>query len=560
MSTSQSYLSSPEYGYDYVVAVTQDSINATALDFLSHRQPILNVCFISDDNGDPLYIDYEAFKRSANGADPFNIPASGPEREKQLANLDNALFMYGFQAAMGLPEGFPVDKLPDIVTLGATAKDPAIYRLLCKRFLLVQLNQIRHRKPVFETFAQPKGPQGDPWIFTYQVGLLNEPVKDNKAFLKTPVFGNLPAGVQSKLTENPEDFTIQHLLFDFNHAASDVRPTIPGLNRKLEESLHEDFAIKYFTEMKATGSPVVAVTPASNNPFAGLKTEFSVNPSLAQPKLATLNYLCSTAGHQLPPAKPFTWNWVQPGAGDDIDGVCVINRSDLVENFKSQLAPYVEQNKWLPQPTYVEVYLTSYKGGFGVVGKNYDWHGEYPNNLNIDTDKLEAPLEGDLLLHWQFQASREYDYLSGTSWMRGVTSFDLKVSCAGNTLTVEQHAWVFCKLVMVTFDRHEWNLVDLTITDTFTLAAKSDGTLTANRTTKTTDKSSQITGDFAVPDLYRRFRDTQTEVRNNIKSSFVDIPLSFVNNVIFPGGKGFLFKDVAFSDHQDLVAHITYKG
>lgn len=27
---------------------------------------------------------------------------------------------------------------------------------------------------------------------------------------------------------------------------------------------------------------------------------------------------------------------------------------------------------------------------------------------------------------------------------------------------------------------------------------------------------------------------------------------------VFPGGKTFAFKDVYFSDHQDLVAHVTY--
>jgi hypothetical protein len=46
MSASQSFLSSPEYGYDYVVAVTQDSINATALAFLSTKQPVVNACWI----------------------------------------------------------------------------------------------------------------------------------------------------------------------------------------------------------------------------------------------------------------------------------------------------------------------------------------------------------------------------------------------------------------------------------------------------------------------------------------------------------------------------------
>jgi hypothetical protein len=30
--------------------------------------------------------------------------------------------------------------------------------------------------------------------------------------------------------------------------------------------------------------------------------------------------------------------------------------------------------------------------------------------------------------------------------------------------------------------------------------------------------------------------------------------------VIFPGGRSFFFQAVSFSDHQDLIANITYRG
>src|ERR1700761_9386948 len=101
MSASQSFLSSPDYGYDYVVAVTQDSINDTALQFLSTKQPVVNVCYIQNDDGHSEQIEYEAFKKKANGADPFNIPESGPDRDTLLKDLDDADFMFGFRAAMG---------------------------------------------------------------------------------------------------------------------------------------------------------------------------------------------------------------------------------------------------------------------------------------------------------------------------------------------------------------------------------------------------------------------------------------------------------------------------
>jgi hypothetical protein len=108
MSALQSYLSSPDYGHDnvrcdYVLAVTQDSINATALAFLNSRQPVVNVCYVYDDNGDAQQIGYNELRAKASGTDPFNIPAADPDRETAVANLDAASFAFGFRAAMGLP-------------------------------------------------------------------------------------------------------------------------------------------------------------------------------------------------------------------------------------------------------------------------------------------------------------------------------------------------------------------------------------------------------------------------------------------------------------------------
>jgi len=37
-----------------------------------------------------------------------------------------------------------------------------------------------------------------------------------------------------------------------------------------------------------------------------------------------------------------------------------------------------------------------------------------------------------------------------------------------------------------------------------------------------------------------------------------DIPINVFQDFIFPGGQTFIFKDVRFSSHQDLISHITY--
>lgn len=41
-------------------------------------------------------------------------------------------------------------------------------------------------------------------------------------------------------------------------------------------------------------------------------------------------------------------------------------------------------------------------------------------------------------------------------------------------------------------------------------------------------------------------------------TTFQSFPIAVVQDFVFPGGKTFAFKQMAFSDNQDLVAAITY--
>jgi len=548
------------YGYDYVLAVTQQSINDTAFDFLKRKQPVLSVCYVYDDNGDPQRMDYEQFKKLAGGTDPFDVPASGPDHDAAVKRLDEAGLMFGFQAAIGRPAGFAVSSLPPLVTFGAAAGDPVVYRLLCRTFTLVELKAIPHKTSVYAAFSQPVGPAGEPWVFSYNIDLVQKPVADVQQFLASAASQSLPTATRDKVAANPSAFSIQQLLFDFAEASGPVRPEITGVSGLLREKLYADFSIEYFTQMKNSGPPMLAVLPTGNDPLANLRTEFSVNPNPSHPELACLNYLCTTPDHQLPAAQSFPWAWVEPGENQagDFDGVVVVSRKHLAEHLRGQLNDYVEKNKWLPNPVYIEVGLVTYDAQFGVSARHLDWHGHPPDDLKILTETFEALDSGQLVLHWNYGTSREYDYASGTSWLRGETSFELKVTFRGDQIIVEQHALVFCKIVMVTFWRREWNLVDLLITDTFTLSTTHDGQLTATPTTHTEDHSSKVDGMALVPDLYDRFTGVQKAVRAYVTSALVDIPLAILDNIIFPGGRSFLFKKVTFSDHQDLIAHITY--
>jgi hypothetical protein len=106
------------------------------------------------------------------------------------------------------------------------------------------------------------------------------------------------------------------------------------------------------------------------------------------------------------------------------------------------------------------------------------------------------------------------------------------------------------------------NIVDKTITDTYTLSVTAQGGLTANLATTSADHSQilEVGGfvNFWGSDINNIIDTVTNTVRNFVSPSFRDIPLAVVQDFVFPGGKTFAFKTVGFSDHQDLAGHITY--
>ncbi len=108
------------------------------------------------------------------------------------------------------------------------------------------------------------------------------------------------------------------------------------------------------------------------------------------------------------------------------------------------------------------------------------------------------------------------------------------------------------------------NVVDRTLTDTYTLAVDSNGQLTATEQSAPLVDNSQnpSTNDFLnfFTDLNDIISDVENWVRGFTSTSLEDMPLSVVQDYVFPGGKTFAYKSVGFSDYGVLASHITYTG
>ena len=559
MSANQSNLSAGQYGYDFVVATTQASINATMKEYLSGLGTEVAICYIADPKGNPTAIDYATLKEKAGGSDPFIIPNDAdPATNQDLKNLQNARFMVGFKAQIGLPPGIAPQAIPDIVTLG-TDTSAVAYNLMCSEFIVVQYSPVSGYSPA--SWMNQSQPPGTPWLFTSKVDLRLSPTDQS-------AYDSLPAAVQAAIKNlDANAFSVQQLLFDLDNAALQSTPTITGVDpgTPLYTCLQQDFVGKYFSTLKKAGEPVLgyAVTQGTPDPstlhltdlnlevdpFVGTNGQAVANPTPEQQDLFTLNYLCAANGNRLPPPVQFPWNWVDNQTEQaDFDGVVAVNRNAFVNYFKNQLASYVSQN----------CYNASVRLTLSGMDVDYSY-----NLAGGQTPTVTAPATGTTVLYYSYHPASVGDKagLNGDLGQMDVQpSFDLSVTFSGDAITVEQHLVIFVRIqVLATSDGG--NVVDKTITDTYTLAVDDTGQLATRMTSTSSDQSRTP----AVNGFLNFFTGVNALIANIsawtqsiAQTSFTDIPVSVVQNFVFPGGKTFVFKDALFSDNQDLVAHITY--
>lgn len=237
MSIQDSNLSGT--GFDYVVAVTQDSINGTLEEYLFYQhQTEVILCYIYDPDGNPVPKDYEDLKREADGVDPFSIPDNTPVSDGRLQSLNNANFAFAIKAKLGLPPGVPPAELPNIVTL-QPGQSSVQYTMMFAEFVATEYVY----GPKDRWVNQPQ-PEGTGWYFSGPVNL---------NFQDTD-FTSLPAPVQEQIKDvgNPDQFSIQQLYFDLNNSALEqgFKLVHDPSNSTLNSFLTGDFISTYWSGYK----------------------------------------------------------------------------------------------------------------------------------------------------------------------------------------------------------------------------------------------------------------------------------------------------------------------
>ncbi|RBQ11722.1 hypothetical protein [Pedobacter miscanthi] len=580
MSVYQSHLELPQYGYDMVVATTEEAINATIKQYLlNYDGQEFIACYIQPDPRKQEFVPiaYDEVVKIA-GMDPFSIPDSDfqNEKEKQAAqNLFDAMFAFGFKADMGLPEGFPLEDIPGII-LFDEAGSQVTYNLFFKNMTMLNIEVLRGNFFLWENVSQKYTTNSsDPWVFQFRVKL------DLNADNTGSVFGTLPEAVQKKVKNlNPDSaFSVQQLYLDLNTAQLTSDPVIKGVDKTswAYHYLSVIFIQNYYETLKSGSvSPAnpngnfllgYAIQPVSPNGASPSIIPTDLNIMISpyydeQNKVSkeynkyTLNYLVMSKGNRMPPSTAFIWNWVE-----DLkyNGVMAIKKN-IFSGFLEQLLSPSLQGICLIPVVSMDVKFTK-----------INWACYFKQ----DPDTVRFSLIDD-------NTSR-------------VLSLDYYKEASDSDTFVPNWGNISTKVNIASDIYLESNIIRSVTTATVYIHINIEGGVTEGNVVKYKTETCYEIGVDAYGSLNAKmapgspaFTDLSDKINPNGWSKFVT--LGEINGVIdqiqtywsvlkefmighdraietmlnnsgvwvFPGGKTFVFKDVVFSNFQDLTAQITY--
>lgn len=572
MSASQSHLSAPQYGYDIVVATIQGSVNATLDQFIhSAAQPLVVMCYVNDGSGNPVPIDYQTLVTNAKGSDPFNVPANAdPATDADLQNLAAAGFLAGFKAQIGLPPGVPLTQITDIMVLGANT-NIVTYNLLCSTFAVVQYTPASGTTSA--AWLSQSQPSGAPWIFTSQVNL-EFSTADQANYSSLP-----PAVYAATNNMGAAEFSVQQLMFDLDTAALETSPAITGVqpNTNLYNCLQHDFINTYFTALQKSGLPLLNYTITQNgvdnstltissqslqvNPLLDASGNPVVNPTQQESDLYSLDYLCAVNGNTLAPPAQFTWNWIEISEESQYDGVIAVNGVTFSKWLGAQLQPALQTLCIIPEC----ICGSGLAFGLGFA------QDTTPQQYNVQTGQpaSEQGFVPVLYSNYAKESKASGSEFVAFGSLKCVYSMSSGVSFSTNQVQVVTEVCAY-----IDFDvegGHSRGKVALfQSTTTYTITVDAFGNLQVDNPTPQVEDASQPldisiwSKIISVDQVTNDINQLVAQVKDCIGDYLVNYDngiqqcIGSLKSFVFPGGQTFAFADVAFSQYQDLVAHITY--
>jgi hypothetical protein len=580
MGSMSSNLEASKYGYDLVCATTQDSINATMKAFIGTYQAVeFTACYVYDPKTKTKILMPLEQIIAAIGCDPFSIPDKADPDTPALQKLYNDLkFVFGFRAKMGLPSGVQPAKLPDIVVLDK-GNSRVSYQMYCAEFSVIELEN-DFGSMNFHNLQQPPT---NPWLFQFEVNLDMRTGDQN-------AFNNLPKEVQDRIKNlNPDSmFSVQQLYLDLNSAGLQQMPSIAGLDPTTDAYVYltRTFINQYWANLPSSGIVLgYTVQPSIPNPQSGnpsiIPTDLNIEVSpyldangnaTTDYGMYTLNYLVMSNGTAMPPPVQFGWNWVEESEKADFEGTMTIRRNIFSDFLRRQIKPSASQLS-------VDTTISMTHSGENFTTTLSAPLSQNPAAWTMTPAGTAAGADGFSPLltigynHDSYDSSEDALHLSS---INGNFNYAMNGSVAvkGSVIRVSLHSVVYAEfnahIMGIPAANMQANIVDYSSVVDYTLGIDAYGRLVASEgTPNNTDNGQDIdvsTWDrlIGLGDVAGMIRSMRSNMNSWIASStngyenMIEDMLNNSSSFVYPGGQTFLFKQVVFSDYQDLLTHVTY--
>lgn len=609
-------LSNPKYGYDFVISTTQASINSDLCMYLHNNiLPCNYFCFLSvcrlmsqSDNLKGMIplppvkpanqvqtpsnanavvpVTLEDLVAKTGGVDPFKIPRDTPHTDPRVQALTKVGFAVGVKIRMGLPPGVKPKDLPPILELGDVANF-ATFNILCSDFHIVE-NELG-------TSASPDGkwnvwrqPSGRPWTLKTWVSLVHASL-DNQ-LNGSAHFAKNPAKKQRLLKRlqniSSTSFSLQQLLLDMDNATVQNVPVIEGMRHGSRAHLVVSGQLgniwtAFTKQCHCPPISVVAVPQTSSDPSKLHLKSFDLqvnrvkdsngdtvkNPTKEQLAATTLDYRCTTSGTQLPPAKHFSWNWVEPTSVNSESGVVAIKREVFGQYLLDAIIPKIKKYCITTDPVV---------GHRNKLGRGKLWADWSLPTINDQTPKSLIRRGSTNILVINYFAIDDPDTSSTRGSIYGseycrldvVPGYECNVGLTGNSLKIFQRVAVNvrfkCDVGAVlsnqvsNFDEQCMVYNEVAIDD-YELSVGQTGCLQITHTKSSPEsypnKFENISDLFQTDDLLEKIRSCFTAPA---PIDFTSVNAAALQNFVFPGGKVFTYKNVRAAPSGDLLCSLTY--
>lgn len=569
MSIAQSNITN--LNLDLVLGVSQRAINGILKDYYS------NAAKLGELWGQQVYfthgmqISRQDALETTNNVDPlFVTPWDGtgtmPADVQACMNAD----VYAFRFTPGDPTTtvFPEYDYSYVTFVQENVYDPQHvlhYTLVCSDFQAAFYDNDTNTFVNFTQSTKANTPKSQLVQFNVVVPLELQTVAYN------PSDTTLPQDVMTQaaaLNAQGISFSFQNLILALNKATA-----FPGISSLPFMSntgmVYNEKATSFLAAYTAAVSSIikplsyniqqtgnwdeVTINPTSLqyyiNAFVDANGNPVTTPTTDQLNLSTLNYFCSVNNDTPAASQQLPWNWLDnDNDAANYNGAMAISKYALAKVLDSQIKPFIEGNLWVPQIS------CSNAGG------SDQWSFGMARNGTLTSSSITSDNSNGNLLQYNYKVNKTgYGAVNTGDSVNITLTYNTTVLITGaSSITVNQSVELsYSANVRGSFS--SGIPIQNVYKDVYSIIVQANGTLDFQIVSNNPPSFEPPTVPGLTGDENNQFDRALTEsVCEFGPTDLSPMPLGSSQQIIFPGGTTFTFKNAGFNSNNDLTMSFTY--